>query len=151
MKTHLIQYYLIEFSLIFPIGGAKRITNTIGEFQLMFVVSKIAALTCAQVLKLIFILEPDFVTLKSKLLSDFLQSAAQVLSPHGEIHVALCGGQGGCSAMTLQEWKGSWTASMFAADHGLLLARTFPFDAQYRLSSHRYVIPPQHICVSSFF
>ena len=74
---------------------------------------------------------------QSQLLSDFLRSAATVLSSRGEIHVALCDGQGGCSATSLQEWKSSWTASMFAAEYGLLLARVFPFEAQYRLSSHR--------------
>lgn len=77
-----------------------------------------------------------------KLLSDFLASAGAFLSPRGEIHVALCDGQGGCSATTLQEWKGSWTASMFAAEHGLLLARVFPYEAQYRLSAHRGVDRP---------
>jgi len=77
-----------------------------------------------------------------QLVNDFLESAVTVLSPRGEIHVALCDGQGGCSAATLQEWKGSWTASMWAAEHGLLLARVIPYDAQYRLSSHRGVDRP---------
>ncbi|KAL3817439.1 hypothetical protein ACHAXA_001446 [Cyclostephanos tholiformis] len=71
-----------------------------------------------------------------------MSSAATVLSPAGEIHVALCDGQGGCSARTLQEWRGSWTASMLAADNGLLLARVFPYDATYNLSSHRGVDRP---------
>ncbi len=31
---------------------------------------------------------------------------------------------------------------MFAGEHGLLLARVFPYDAQYRLSSHRGVDRP---------
>lgn len=75
-------------------------------------------------------------------MNEFLQSASSVLSPNGEIHVALCGGQGGASATTLTEWKGSWTASLYAAEHGLLLAKTFPFEAQYRLSSHRGVDRP---------
>ena len=64
------------------------------------------------------------------------------MAPNGEIHVALCGGQGGCSATTLVEWKGSWTASLYGAEHGLLLADAFPFEAQYRLSSHRGVDRP---------
>jgi len=80
-----------------------------------------------------------------QLLNQFLKSAAEVLSPKGEIHVALCGGQGGCSATTLQDWKGSWTASMFAAEHGLITVREFPFDAQYNLSSHRGVDRPFHL------
>lgn len=73
----------------------------------------------------------------SQLLSDFLQSASTVLSAHGEIHVALCDGQGGSSAATLEEWRGSWTASLFAAEHGLLLTRTFPYEADYNLSAFR--------------
>ena len=44
-----------------------------------------------------------------------------------------------CSATSLQEWKGSWTASLFAAQHGLLLTSTFPYEATYNLSSHRGV------------
>ena len=71
-----------------------------------------------------------------------MESASKVLSPNGEIHVALCGGQGGVSATTLQEWKGSWTASLYGGEHGLLLANAFPFEAQYHLSSHRGVDRP---------
>lgn len=71
------------------------------------------------------------------LLANFLGSAINILSPHGEIHVALCDGQGGSSATTLQQWRGSWQASMLAADQGLLLARVMPYEANYRLSSHR--------------
>ncbi len=47
-----------------------------------------------------------------------------------------------CSAASLLEWRGSWTASMFAGEHGLLLARVIPYEAQYRLSSHRGVDRP---------
>ena len=71
------------------------------------------------------------------LLANFLGSASNILSPQGEIHVALCGGQGGSSSTTLQQWRGSWQASMLAADRGLLLARVMPYEANYRLSSHR--------------
>ena len=45
----------------------------------------------------------------------------------------------------MQEWRVSWTASLYGAEHGLLLANTFPFDAQYRLSSHRGVDRPFHL------
>ena len=42
------------------------------------------------------------------------------------------------SATSLQEWRSSWAAFMLAAEHpGLLLARTFPYDPRYYLSSHR--------------
>jgi len=47
-----------------------------------------------------------------------------------------------CSATALQEWRGSWTASLYAAEHGLLLARAFPYEARYNLSSHRGVDRP---------
>ncbi|KAL7528383.1 hypothetical protein ACHAWF_002543 [Thalassiosira exigua] len=78
-----------------------------------------------------------------QLLGDFLRSASEFLAPRGEVHVALCGGQGGCSATSLQEWRGSWTASMLAAERaGLLLARSFPYDPPYNLSSHRGVDRP---------
>ena len=73
------------------------------------------------------------------LLNDFLASAVNMLSDRGEIHVALCDGQGGCSATTLQEWKGSWTASLYGGENGLLLAKIFPYDATYNLSAHRGV------------
>jgi len=72
-----------------------------------------------------------------ELLNDFLKSASQFLSPSGEIHVALCEGQGGSTAKTLQDWRGSWTPSLFAAEQGLLLLRTTPFEPVYNLSSHR--------------
>ncbi len=77
-----------------------------------------------------------------QLLNEFLCSAATVLSPRGEIHIALCDGQGGCSSTTLTEWKGSWQASMFAAEHGLLLPSVSPYEPQYNLSSHRGVDRP---------
>ena len=77
-----------------------------------------------------------------QLVNEFLRSAATVLSPRGEIHIALCDGQGGSSSTSLQEWKGSWLASMFAAEHGLLLAHVSPYEPQYNLSSHRGVDRP---------
>jgi len=46
------------------------------------------------------------------------------------------------SAATVIEWKGSWTASLYAAEHGLLLARAVPYEARYNLSSHRGVDRP---------
>jgi len=65
-----------------------------------------------------------------------------MLSTKGEVHVALCDGQGGCSSTSLQEWKGSWQSSLFAAEHGLLLASVTEYDATYNLSSHRGVDRP---------
>lgn len=58
------------------------------------------------------------------------------------IHLFLIANIISCSATSLLEWRGSWTASLFAGEHGLLLARVSPYDAQYRLSSHRGVDRP---------
>jgi len=80
-----------------------------------------------------------------QLLYDFFGSAAGVLAPQGEIHVALCDGQGGCSSTSLQEWRQSWTASALAAEHGLLLAKVFPYEPVYQLSSHRGMDRPFNI------
>jgi len=77
-----------------------------------------------------------------QLINEFFKSAATMLSTKGEVHVALCDGQGGCSATSLQEWKGSWQSSLFAAEHGLLLASVTEYDATYNLSSHRGVDRP---------
>lgn len=74
-----------------------------------------------------------------ELLSDFLMSATDVLSPKGEVHIALCEGQGGVSATTSEEFRQSWKAAQFAADHGLLLKSVLPYEVRYNLSSHRGV------------
>jgi len=72
-----------------------------------------------------------------ELINGFLKSASEFLSPNGEIHVALCQGQGGSSAATLNEWKDSWTPSIFAGEHGLLLSNVCSYQPIYNLSSHR--------------
>ena len=74
-----------------------------------------------------------------ELLDSFLRSATSVLKCHGEIHVALCEGQGGMPVSALEEWRQSWQAPMFAANHGLLLSRIDSFEPSYSLSSHRGV------------
>ena len=74
-----------------------------------------------------------------ELLDSFLKSATSVLKPDGEIHVALCDGQGGMPASTLDEWKQSWQPAVFAANHRLLLSRLDPYEPEYTLSSHRGV------------
>jgi len=71
------------------------------------------------------------------LLNDFFKSSSQFLSDYGEIHIALCEGQGGSTAASLQEWKSTWTPSLFAAEHGLVLLQVLPFKPLYNLSSHR--------------
>lgn len=77
-----------------------------------------------------------------ELLSEFLQSAANVIKADGEIRVALCDGQGGMPAESLTTWKQSWMAAMYAGSHGLLLGRLEPYDPGYFLSSHRGVDRP---------
>lgn len=89
------------------------------------------------------------------LLSNFLQSAAGALTPGagennggvgrgGEIHVALCQGQGGATASTIEEWRGSWKAAEFANEAGLVLLDVSPYttDGVYDRSSHRGVDRP---------
>jgi hypothetical protein len=73
-----------------------------------------------------------------QLLDQFLQSAVTVLKKNdGEIHIALCQGQGGVEATTIEEWRRSWMVHMYAAQHGLLLRRVEPFQPAYDLSSRR--------------
>ena len=80
-----------------------------------------------------------------ELLSAFFTSAVQVLSSHGEILIALCQGQGGSHARTVREWKGSWTAAMYAAECGLILHSIDKFKLIHNLSSHRGVDRPFQI------
>lgn len=79
-----------------------------------------------------------------KLLNDFFASAAQVLdkSPGSEIRIALCQGQGGLPASSIAEWRQSWLAAAFAAEHGLLLKRLTSYTPDYEQSSHRGVDRP---------
>ena len=73
-----------------------------------------------------------------ELLDGFLGSASGHLTPGvGEIHVALCEGQGGGTARDKTEWRTSWKAAEYAANHGLLLLDVAPYEASYDLSSHR--------------
>lgn len=80
-----------------------------------------------------------------RLISNFLQSAKDHLSSQsnnssncGEIHVALCQGQGGFNSSTYTEWKSSWKIMEYASLHGLLLRDVIrPFNQFYNKSSHR--------------
>lgn len=78
------------------------------------------------------------------LLKDFFASATLVLSPHGEVQVALCRGQGGSYACNMQQWKGSWMAAMYAAEYGMMLHAIDEYIPDYNLSSHRGVDRPFH-------
>ncbi|KAG7346133.1 protein of unknown function DUF2431 containing protein [Nitzschia inconspicua] len=93
-----------------------------------------------------------------QLVSDFLQSARQVLasssssssSPlpsqqqqqEGEICIALCQGQGGFPSDTLTAWRQSWLVPAYASEHGLLLHKLESYDPLYTQSSHRGVDRP---------
>jgi hypothetical protein len=77
-----------------------------------------------------------------ELVNGFLKSASSVLKPTGEIRIALCHGQGGMPADSLEEWRQSWLPAMYAANHGLLLTRLEPYEPSYGLSSHRGVDRP---------
>ncbi|KAM3923446.1 ferredoxin-fold anticodon-binding domain-containing protein 1 [Leptodactylus fuscus] len=63
------------------------------------------------------------------LLSNFFRSCADVLIPKGEIHVALCQGQGGTPAdQPKREWHNSWQVVAMAASAGFILTSVVPFD-----------------------
>ncbi|XP_047665028.1 ferredoxin-fold anticodon-binding domain-containing protein 1 [Tachysurus fulvidraco] len=67
------------------------------------------------------------------LLSKFFISCAEVLKADGEVHVALCNGQGGTPFDNpIREWHNSWQAVAMAAEAGLILSEIRPFDR------HRY-------------
>ncbi|XP_075047094.1 ferredoxin-fold anticodon-binding domain-containing protein 1 [Mixophyes fleayi] len=63
------------------------------------------------------------------LLSNFFSSCADVLTQKGDIHVALCQGQGGTPAdRPRREWHNSWQVVAMAAKAGLILSAVVPFD-----------------------
>ncbi|XP_060229711.1 ferredoxin-fold anticodon-binding domain-containing protein 1 isoform X2 [Meriones unguiculatus] len=62
------------------------------------------------------------------LLAKFFQSCADVLAKDGEVHVALCRGQGGTPADKPQrEWHNSWQVVAMAALGGFILSDVHPF------------------------
>ncbi|XP_056397856.1 ferredoxin-fold anticodon-binding domain-containing protein 1 isoform X2 [Hyla sarda] len=64
------------------------------------------------------------------LLSNFFHSCADVLFPKGEVHVALCQGQGGTPAdQPKREWHNSWQVVAMAATAGFILSSVLPFDS----------------------
>ncbi|XP_069804430.1 ferredoxin-fold anticodon-binding domain-containing protein 1 [Dendropsophus ebraccatus] len=69
------------------------------------------------------------------LLSSFFHSCADVLSSKGEIHVALCQGQGGTPAdQPKREWHNSWQVVNMAATAGFILSSVVPFDSDRHCS-----------------
>lgn len=75
-----------------------------------------------------------------QLIDSFLKSANLVLDPiGGEIHIALCEGQGGSNSKDLKGYRDTWTPNFFASQHGMMLMDVVPFSPSYNLSSHRGV------------
>ncbi|KAM9299399.1 ferredoxin-fold anticodon-binding domain-containing protein 1 [Gastrophryne carolinensis] len=64
------------------------------------------------------------------LLCRFFHSCVEVLSPDGEIHVALCQGQGGTPAdHPRREWHNSWQIVSMAAKAAFILSNVVPFSS----------------------
>ncbi|XP_077986019.1 ferredoxin-fold anticodon-binding domain-containing protein 1 homolog [Glandiceps talaboti] len=64
-----------------------------------------------------------------KLLKELFISCAGHLQDHGEIHISLCGGQGGTPADVPQRlWGNSWQVVAMAAYADLILTDTLTFD-----------------------
>lgn len=66
-----------------------------------------------------------------ELLARFFHSCAEVLTRDGEVHVALCRGQGGTPAdQPRREWHNSWQVVAVAAGAGFILSDVHPFRAE---------------------
>ncbi|NXS33418.1 FDXA1 protein, partial [Pomatostomus ruficeps] len=66
-----------------------------------------------------------------QLLARFFHSCAGVLAQDGEVHVALCNGQGGTPAdEPRREWHNSWQIVAVAAGAGFVLSDVHPFKAE---------------------
>ncbi|XP_004689331.1 PREDICTED: ferredoxin-fold anticodon-binding domain-containing protein 1 [Condylura cristata] len=77
-----------------------------------------------------------------ELLAKFFQSCADVLAEEGEVHVALCRGQGGTPAdKPRREWHNSWQVVAMAALGGFILSDVHPFSCQtvpgYKCTGYR--------------
>lgn len=77
-----------------------------------------------------------------ELLSKFFQSCADVLAEEGEVHVALCRGQGGTPADNpTREWHNSWQVVAMAALGGFILSDVHSFSCEavpgYKCTGYR--------------
>ncbi|XP_075377329.1 ferredoxin-fold anticodon-binding domain-containing protein 1 isoform X2 [Mycteria americana] len=77
-----------------------------------------------------------------ELLAHFFHSSAEVLTEEGEVHVALCNGQGGTPAdQPRREWHNSWQIVAVAAGAGFILSNVHPFKAEtihgYKCTGYR--------------
>ncbi|XP_075460525.1 ferredoxin-fold anticodon-binding domain-containing protein 1 isoform X2 [Ascaphus truei] len=66
------------------------------------------------------------------LLTKFFRSCADVLAQEGDIHVALCKGQGGTPEdRPMREWHNSWQVVAMAAKAGFILSAVVPFGSDH--------------------
>ncbi|XP_053223381.1 ferredoxin-fold anticodon-binding domain-containing protein 1 isoform X2 [Podarcis raffonei] len=77
-----------------------------------------------------------------ELLARFFFSCAEVLAEKGEVHVALCRGQGGTPAdQPVREWHNSWQVVAMAAEAGFILSDIHPFNigdaCRYKCTGYR--------------
>ncbi|ETE68450.1 Ferredoxin-fold anticodon-binding domain-containing protein 1, partial [Ophiophagus hannah] len=77
-----------------------------------------------------------------ELLAMFFCSCADVLAEKGDVHVALCKGQGGTPAdQPVREWHNSWQVVEMAAEAGFILSGIEPFDIRdvggYKCTGYR--------------
>ncbi|KAM3830557.1 alpha-1,2-mannosyltransferase ALG9 isoform 4-T4 [Vipera latastei] len=77
-----------------------------------------------------------------ELLAKFFCSCADVLAEKGDVHVALCRGQGGTPAdQPVREWHNSWQVVAMAAEAGFLLSGIEPFNIKdvggYKCTGYR--------------
>ncbi|XP_045751018.1 ferredoxin-fold anticodon-binding domain-containing protein 1 isoform X1 [Mirounga angustirostris] len=77
-----------------------------------------------------------------ELLAKFFQSCKDVLAEEGEVHVALCRGQGGTPAdKPMREWHNSWQVVAMAALGGFILSDVRPFSCEavpgYKCTGYR--------------
>uniref|UniRef100_A0A452RW25 Ferredoxin-fold anticodon binding domain containing 1 n=1 Tax=Ursus americanus TaxID=9643 RepID=A0A452RW25_URSAM len=77
-----------------------------------------------------------------ELLAKFFQSCKDVLAEGGEVHVALCRGQGGTPAdKPMREWHNSWQVVAMAALGGFILSDVHPFSCEavpgYKCTGYR--------------
>ncbi|XP_059123825.1 alpha-1,2-mannosyltransferase ALG9 isoform X1 [Peromyscus eremicus] len=85
-----------------------------------------------------------------ELLARFFQSCADVLAKEGEVHVALCRGQGGTPADKPQrEWHNSWQVVAMAALGGFILSDVYPFSCEavpgYKCTGYRSQAKSFHV------
>ncbi|XP_064424786.1 ferredoxin-fold anticodon-binding domain-containing protein 1 [Latimeria chalumnae] len=84
------------------------------------------------------------------LLAKFFISCADILAEKGEVHVALCKGQGGTPAdQPMREWHNSWQVVAMAAGAGFLLSEVQPFSVSkysgYNSTGYRSQSKPFHV------